>query len=236
MITGFNTDVEYEGRVFHVQTEDKGRDNPVMESLVYSGGEIVASVRDSYAELASSKDYSEDEVLKRMESQHQGMIRDIRNGKYDPEGPKPFGYNIITNRSLDEVILDYLSHEIGVEQIRLEMEQHQVLIEGSEPTLLLRVLEESTERPVAGASVAVKLISTQEKPRELFSGDTDPDGRVEVTFAIPPMPDAETAIVCQAEAAGTNSEIKQLIRKAEADPATATQAAKGSGPIEEAAS
>ncbi len=47
MITGFNTDVEYEGRVFHVQTEDKGRTNPVVESLVYSGGEIVASRRAS---------------------------------------------------------------------------------------------------------------------------------------------------------------------------------------------
>ena len=36
------------------------------------------------------------------------MIRDIRNGKFDPDGPKPFGYNIVSNRSLDEVVLDYL--------------------------------------------------------------------------------------------------------------------------------
>jgi hypothetical protein len=59
MITGFNTDVAYEDRTFHVQTEDKGRTNPVVESLVYSGGEIVASRRASYAELAASARYSE---------------------------------------------------------------------------------------------------------------------------------------------------------------------------------
>src|ERR1700752_217149 len=118
MITGFNTDVEYEGRVFHVQTEDKGRDNPVVESLVYSGGEIVASRRASYAELARSESYSEAEVLKRMEAQHQVLIRDIRHGRFDPEGPRPFGSDIVSNRSLDEVILDFLAQEATVERIR----------------------------------------------------------------------------------------------------------------------
>jgi len=30
MITGFNSDIEYGGKVFHVQTEEKGLDNPVV--------------------------------------------------------------------------------------------------------------------------------------------------------------------------------------------------------------
>ena len=42
MITGFNTDVKHDGSVYHVQTEARGRDNPVLESLVYVGGTIVA--------------------------------------------------------------------------------------------------------------------------------------------------------------------------------------------------
>jgi hypothetical protein len=216
MITGFNTDIDYEGRVFHVQTEDKGRDNPIVESLVYSGGEIVDSVAVSYEDLASSDEYSEEAVLKRMEQQHQGLLRDIGNGKYDPDGPKPFGYNIISNRSLDAVVLDWLTNELGVEQIRLEMEEHPVLAEGDTPTLRLRVVEESSERPVAGSEVVVKLLSTVDKPRELFKGTSDPEGRVEATFEIPVVPDAETAVLCQAQAAGTNSEIKRLVKKPEA--------------------
>ena len=213
MITGFNTDVEYDGRIYHVQTEDKGRANPVVESLVYSGGEIIDSVRSSYDELAESDGYSETEVLKRMEAQHQSLIRAINNGKYDPEGPKPFGYNIITNRSLDAVVLDFLTHELGVERIRLELENDQVMFEGDEPTLRLRVLEETTERPVSGSRIVIKLISTKDKPSELFSGTSDNEGRIEATVAIPATPDAEAAVVCQAEAAGTNSELKRLVRK-----------------------
>ena len=59
MMTGFNTDVDFEGRIFHVQTEDKGVDNPVVESLVYSGGEIVTSERSSYQDLLQSEEYSD---------------------------------------------------------------------------------------------------------------------------------------------------------------------------------
>jgi len=219
MITGFNMDVEYEGRVFHIQTEDKGRDNRIIESLVYSGGEIVASRRTSYSDITNMPSYSEAEVLRRMESQHQTLLREVMSGRFDPEGPKPFGYNIITNRSLDAVVAEFLSKEVGLAQIRLEAVTHQVFVEGTKPLLQLRVIAESSERPVAGAKVTVKLISSRDKPRELFSGVTGTDGRVEATFEIPPLPGANAAILCQAEASGNNAEIKQFIRKAE-EPAS----------------
>ena len=216
MITGFNTDVQYEGRVFHVQTEDKGLDNPVVESLVYTGGEIITSRRTAYTDLARSSEYSEAEVARRMESQHQAIIREILSGRFDPDGPKPFGYNIITNRALDEVVLDFLSREVGLEQIRLEMAEQQTFVEGTSPELSLRVIAEASDRPVAGAKVTVKLISTREKPREIFAGTTAHDGRIEAKFEIPPMPGANAAILLQAEASGNNAEIKQLVMKAPA--------------------
>ncbi len=214
MVTGFNTDVQYEGRVFHVQTEDKGRDNPVVETLVYSGGEIVTSRRSSYAEIARGPEYSETEVQRRMESQHQTVIREILGGRFDPDGPKPFGYNIITNRSLDAVILEFLTTEIGLEQIRLEMGDDVHLREASRQPLRLRVMAEASDRPVAGAKVAVKLISTKDKPKELFSGTTDTEGWVDAPIDIPALEGASAAILFQAEAAGKNVELKRLVMPA----------------------
>jgi hypothetical protein len=213
MVTGFNTDVDFEGRIFHVQTEDKGVDNPVVESLVYTGGEIITSRKMSYADLLHSPDYSDAELARRMDAQHQTIIREIMSGRFDPDGPRPFGYNIVTNRSLDEVVLEFLSAEIGLEQIRLEMAEQLTFVEGSEPTLNLRVIAESSDRPVAGAKVTVKLISTKDKPKEIFSGTTKQDGRVEATFQIPATAGANTAILFQAEASGNNAEIKQLVMK-----------------------
>ena len=47
MITGFNTDIKHNDKVYHIQTEDKGLQNPYIESLVYVGGEILASKKTS---------------------------------------------------------------------------------------------------------------------------------------------------------------------------------------------
>jgi len=112
MITGFNTDVEHNGRVFHVQTEEKGPSNPIVLSLVYCGGEIVTSLEASYVELVETDELEEDEILERMKRQHQSLIREIRNGKFDPT-PMPFGHDLISNRSLDELVLDYLGESVG---------------------------------------------------------------------------------------------------------------------------
>jgi hypothetical protein len=213
MITGFNTDVDHQGRVFHVQTEDKGLENPIVQSLIYCGGEIVASKKDSYAELAESGVYSEDDVLHRMEAQHQGMIREIRNGAYDDEAPLPFGHNIITNRSLNEVVLEFLRQTVPGDPIRLELIDDQVLQEGTRPTLRIKVLDEESDEPIGGAAIVVQLISTSGQPLDLFSSSADAEGYVEASFEVPELPGADSAIVCQASAGGQNAEYRQLVMK-----------------------
>jgi hypothetical protein len=81
MITGYNTDVRHNEVVFHVQTEDKGTANPFIESLVYVGGQVLASKRASYAELIAEG--KEKEILTLMDHQHRTMIAAIRHGKLD---------------------------------------------------------------------------------------------------------------------------------------------------------
>jgi hypothetical protein len=214
MITGFNIDVTHDDRVFHVQTEDKGLDNPQVESLVYSKGEIVDSRQSSYAELLEADNYSEEEVQKRMESQHKAMIRDILNGMYDEGGPKPFGHNIITNRSLDEVVADFLNQDLELDSIRLELIDDQVLTEGTRPTLRLRVIDDDTGTVVSGAKVSVTLVSTVSDPAELFSSPTDDEGLVEAAFDLPSLPGADTAILCQVAGATGKGEVRQMVQKA----------------------
>lgn len=213
MITGFNTDVDHQGRVFHVQTEDKGLENPVVQSLIYCGGEIVASKQDSYAELAESGEFSEDDLQHRMEVQHHGMIREIRNGAYDDEAPLPFGHNIITNRSLNEVVLEFLRQTVPGDPIRLELIDDLVVQEGTRPTLRIKVLDEGSDQPIGGAAIVVQLISTEGQPRDLFTAAADAEGYVEASFEVPELPGADSAILCQASAGGQSAEHRQLVIK-----------------------
>ena len=219
MITGFNTDIDHEGRIFHVQTEDNGLDNPVVQSLIYCGGEIIAKKDGPYADLLEREDYSEEELLRRMESQHKTMIREIHNGRYDKEAPKPFGHNIISNRSLDEVVLDFLHSKVRLDAIRLELLDEQLLEEGTRPTLRMKVVEEGTEAAISGAEVVVRLISTENEPRDLFSSATDDDGFIEASFDVPELPGADLALTITAEAGEQRAVLQQFVAKPRSESA-----------------
>jgi hypothetical protein len=188
-------------------------DNPIAESLVYSGGEIVTTRKCSYADLVEADEVEMADVLQRMKAQHQDLIQEIRSGRYDPEGPKPFGYNIISNRSLDEVVLTYLAGESGMVRVRLELEDSHPLVEGTPAFIMMRVMSEGADQPVQGAEVTVKLISSSERPVEVFKGVSGEDGRIGAEFDLPLCPGGELAVLCQAQASGNNAEFKQLVKK-----------------------
>lgn len=82
MITGFNTDVPHGGRVYHVQTEDRGREHPVVESLVYVGGVIIARKRTPYGQDVE-KGTSEEAIALMLRKQHQVIIAAIKAGRVE---------------------------------------------------------------------------------------------------------------------------------------------------------
>jgi len=82
VITGFNTDVPFEGVTYHVQTEDKGLDSPLILSLVYVGGAIIASKRTPYEDLIS-KGFDEQTLTERLQRQHKLICAAIKSGRVE---------------------------------------------------------------------------------------------------------------------------------------------------------
>ena len=82
MINGFNTDVKHDGRVYHVQTEDRHGKNPALESLVYIGGTIIAKKSTSYADKLS-QGATEDMIASLLKRQHQVVIAAIKAGRIE---------------------------------------------------------------------------------------------------------------------------------------------------------
>src|SRR5262245_14944734 len=82
MLIGYNTDVEHDGIVYHVQTEDKGLDTPVVVSLIYSGGAILASKRSPYDDLIASG-FDNSKLAERLNRQHRVICAAIRAGRID---------------------------------------------------------------------------------------------------------------------------------------------------------
>jgi hypothetical protein len=72
--------VEHDGVVYHVQTEDKGIETPLLLSLVYSGGAILASKRSSYHDLIA-KGFDEAVLTERLQRQHRLICAAINAGR-----------------------------------------------------------------------------------------------------------------------------------------------------------
>jgi hypothetical protein len=145
MVVGFNHNIKYRGQTYHAQTEDSGPGRAQVVTHLFLGGNIVASKRTGYADIAAAENLS-DVVRALMEEQHKEVLRNLVHGVYDhtalPRAPvrefapsavpvpdptpappvveKParpadtlFGEDLISERTLDEVILAYLAGDDG---------------------------------------------------------------------------------------------------------------------------
>src|SRR5512138_949905 len=175
MAVGFNHNIKHKGKMYHIQTEDSGLENPHIITHLFVGGNILASKKTSYADIVGAENLAQ-VVRELMEEQHKEMLRNLINGVYDDidsayaqqaaayqpgqiqaEGrqkvrlqagvsmahapaapaskdlppevlaarqqPAPvlrndgaetlFGEDLISEKSLDEVILSYLAEDLG---------------------------------------------------------------------------------------------------------------------------
>jgi hypothetical protein len=274
VITGFNTDIKHGERVFHVQTEDRGASNPVVESLVYVGGEILLSKKSSYQEHVAEGRVDEKVVRDLMDLQHRRIIEAIRRGRFDaakpggqppademteggtptnavspaaaaaaaailssksgalpsvrPPGtpppppaprarpPSSGGFRAPAmpgEKSLDQVIMEYLASEAASEHLDLSLVKGGELIPGESVSLTIRAATSLTEKPVAGAHVSVRVVSTVSPPQILFRGVTGTDGLVKATCTIPDLGTAHAALIVAASSPIGNNELKEPVKK-----------------------
>ena len=235
MITGFNTDIKHNEKVYHVQTEDKGVGNPYIESLVYVGGEILASKKTSYAEQLKGG-VDEKWIGGLMEQQHRTMIAAIKRGRFD--GPaevtkvteQPTAATLRQNeplpparartltpgedeKTLDQVVIDYLASEAESEHLELALLTQADFFAGSPVEMRVAARKSLSQAPIPSATIEVKVISTVEPPRVVFRGSTAADGTAVVRCTIPAFRDGTAAVIISAQSAIGNDEVKQLVKR-----------------------
>ena len=227
VLTGYNTDIEHEGVTYHVQTEDKGRSNPYIETLIYAKGEILHSRRTDYHDMVEQG--TDDATISQlMDRQHRTMVEVIRRGRLPeltgraderkaagnvtepglsgpPGAPEP---------SLDEVILDYLRAQRGKAHLMLKAAANQDFIYGSSSQVRVVATSSTDQNPIPGARISVVFKSTAE-PRRLVlaEGETDPNGVFAGEVEIPPFNGGTSAVVVSADSKIGQSEIKHLVHQ-----------------------
>lgn len=237
MITGFNTDIKHNEKVYHVQTEDKGVGNPYIESLVYVGGEILASKKTSYAEQLKAGGIDDKWIGGLMEQQHRTMIAAIKRGRFDapadvtkstPKSTLAEGelavdeaaketrsapLEIDDEKTLDQVIIDYLASEAESEHLELSLISQTDFFAGAPLELRVAARKSLSQSPIPAAAIEVKVISTVEPPRVIFRGKTAADGTAMIRCNIPSFRDGTAAVIISAQSPIGNDEVKQLVKK-----------------------
>src|SRR5262249_36385051 len=128
----------------------------------------------------------------------------------DPEGPKPFGWNIITNRGFEEVVLDTLTSGLSAE-LQLDFHEDVYFFEGAPAVVELLARLEGGETPAPGALVRMKLVRTQGRPMKLFEGKTDPQGRLRIEIGVPELNGGEGVVLIQADSGGAVAELRRPV-------------------------
>lgn len=210
MLTGYNTDFLHRGVVLHVQTEDKGEENPWIESLIYIGGRVVAVERSSYQDLVDAG-AAAGEIEGRMDAQHSALIEAVRCGDYDQklkeylpagepaapeapdEGPK------LTPEALGELVDGYLRSEVAREVVELTLDGDLSVAQSQPTTVRVRLRGSTSGQPLAGVDVWAELISTLAEPRVLAQVRSDTQGEATLEFELPELRGGTGALIIAAE-------------------------------------
>ena len=242
MITGYNTDVEHNGVVYHVQTEDKGLRTPVILSLVYTGGAILASKRSPYDDLIASG-FEEKVLVERLERQHKlicaavhaGRIEELkRMGERAPVSDEAAvgTVNPGTNKEVaeqeatppasraTEAPADIPSERFSIseetdEALTVSLLDEKQLRPGESVTLRIEVTKrtESGRAPAAKANITMKVLGSTFQPSSTYS-TTDSTGRSAISVTLPAFKTGRAAILIRAEADGEVAELRRIIHPA----------------------
>ena len=237
VITGYNTDVEYDGVVYHVQTEDKGVNTPLILSLVYRDGAILASKRTPYDDLILSG-FDQAILAKRLQRQHKLICAAVHAGRFeelkrlsgrDPGRKTP--EQVEDTKTEDESQQDSaavapadakqavntsdrfaISEAAEEEPFRVSLLEEPALRAGEAVTLRILVTRRTANdrHPVAKARVTLKVLGSSFRPESTIA-TSDKDG-VALAFAqLPRFTKGRAAVLIRAEADGETAELRRII-------------------------
>ena len=228
MITGYNTDVECDGIVYHVQTEDKGTGNPIILSLVYHEGAILASKRTPYDDLVASG-YDEAILAKRLSRQHKlicaavhaGRIEELKQMDHGPSRKRSKGGTQPKKEQLEprgEISESELTQRFTVSPpeddrtLDVGLLEETLLRSGAAVTLRARVSRVigGDRQAVPKARVTFKILGTSFRPESTLA-TSDQDGVAIMYAKMPTFTTGRAAILIRAEADGEVAELRRII-------------------------
>jgi hypothetical protein len=196
MASGFNTDVRVGDSVFHVQTEDRGPNRPVIDTMVYQTGRVLYRRTFDYKHFAESSEFTPEGLRERVEEQHRAVIEDLRSGTLESDAAS--------------------SDEPEFPGIQVQLLNPDSWLSAGSILLNLEILRRGDQKPESGAVVEALIEGSLDGKRH--AGMTDDQGRVQIRFPVPQLGKGGLALVIQAKAEAGKDEMRLVIRSGPGSP------------------
>lgn len=200
MSSGFNTDVRVGERVYHVQTEDRGPNRPVIDTMVYQNGRVVHRRNSNYQHFVDSAEFSPEGLRQRVEEQHRCVIEDLRAGTLNGDSPGAAASEKTVAREVVPV----------PDGIQLQLLNPESWLTAGSISLHVEILRRGNQQPQRSAQVEALIEGSLEETR--YRGTTDENGRVQIRFPMPKLGKGGLALVIQAKAGQGSDELRYVMR------------------------
>lgn len=222
MSSGFNTDVRVGERVYHVQTEDRGPNRPVIDTMVYQNGRVVHRRNSNYERFLDSPEFTHEELRERVEEQHRCVIEDLRAGNLNGGSSDKAAAQETPLRELQPETESETAPEPAAAPaperepepeaggIQLQLLNPESWLTAGSISLQVEILRRTDQQPLSYAQVEALIEGSLDETRH--AGTTDEQGRVQIRFPMPKLGKGGLALVIQARAEDGACELRYVMR------------------------
>jgi len=187
MLFGHNTNVKVGETTFHVQTEDRGATNALIDTTVYFHGRVLHRRTNNYFDLLPLNAKNEQALKQRLDEQHRTVVEELRTGALrlplPQETKSPAGASVSNAAAVPKVLT-------------LVLINSRTWLAGKRATLDVSVQNRESGEAVNHARIVARVEGAADSKE--FKTETGIDGRAQLEFDMPRVSGAEPALVIEA--------------------------------------
>jgi hypothetical protein len=180
MLFGHNTNVKVGEITYHVQTEDRGVTNALIDTTVYFRGHVLHRRTNNYFDLLPLNAKSEQALKRRLDEQHRAVVEELRAGAlYLPLPQETKSPTAAVPKVLTLVLIN-----------------SKTWLTGKRATLDVSVQNRESGEAVNHARIVARIDGATDSNE--FKTETGIDGRAQLEFEMPRVSGADPALVIDA--------------------------------------
>lgn len=198
---GHNSNVTLDGNTYHVQTEERGAAQALIDTTVYLRGRVLHRRTNSFSDLLPLNSEREQALKLRVDTQHRIVVDEIRSGK--------LRLSAGNDAKADAPQTAASASAVPGADLRLELLNAKAWLTGKHASLQIAVNDHSN-KAVERATVMARVEGAAEPAA--FSAETNLLGRAKLEFEMPPLVGPEVALVVEASKGKARGHLRFQLR------------------------